>query len=304
MFTKTEPLRKSEAMPNRNLFQQNRFRFRSLCYLLFNCFYAAGLFCLPLQTQGTESHFNVLAFYTGKNDQAHISFVREANLWFATKAQEANFSYRSTTNWAELSDEVLAHYQVLLFLDTRPENPPQRAAFRKFMENGGAWMGFHFAGFALTPSAVPQNWDWYHNEFLGAGSYVGNTWRPTAAILRVEDAEHPATRLLPRTFKSAPSEWYKWTNDLRTNSNIKILLSIDPASFPLGTGPKPHEIWHEGYYPVVWTNRRYRMIYFNMGHNDIDYEHKTNKDLSSTFVSESQNRLILESLLWLAGREK
>ena len=55
------------------------------------------------------------------------------------------------------------------------------------MEKGGAWMGFHFAGFALTPSAVPQNWDWYHNEFLGSGSYVGNTWRPTSAVLRVED---------------------------------------------------------------------------------------------------------------------
>jgi len=28
------------------------------------------------------------------------------------------------------------------------------------------------------------------------------------------------------------------------------------ASFPLGTGPKPYEIWHSGYYPVVWTNKR------------------------------------------------
>jgi len=89
---------------------------------------------------------------------------------------------------------------------------------------------------------------------------------------------------------------------LRTNSNIKILFSIDPASFPLGTGP--HEIWHEGYYPVVCTNTRYRKIYFNMGHNDIDYEHKTNKDLSSTFESEPQNRLILDSLIWLAGRKE
>jgi hypothetical protein len=41
------------------------------------------------------------------------------------------------------------------------------------------------------------------------------------------------------------------------------------------------------------------MIYFNMGHNDLDYEHKTNKELSSTFESETQNRLILDSLLWL-----
>jgi len=273
-----------------------------ICYLLFNSFCAITIGCLTLQAQDPPPPFKVIAFYTGKNDQAHISFVREANRWFAARSKQANFRYDSTTNWADLNNQALAQYQVVLFLDTRPENPLQREAFRNYMERGGAWMGFHFAGFALTPSAVPQNWDWYHNEFLGAGSYVGNTWRPTSAVLRVEDGEHPATRHLPRTFKSAPNEWYKWSNDLRTNANIKILLSIDPASYPLGTGPKPHEIWHEGYYPVVWTNKRYRMIYFNMGHNDIDYEHKTNKELSLTFENEIQNRLILDSLLWLGGR--
>ena len=62
-------------------------------------------------------------------------------------------------------------------------------------------MGFHFAGFALTPSDYPQNWDWYHNVFLGSGEYVSNTWRPTSAILRVEDTNTPATRGLPATFK-------------------------------------------------------------------------------------------------------
>jgi type 1 glutamine amidotransferase len=163
-------------------------------------------------------------------------------------------------------------------------------------------MGFHFAGFALTPSAVPQNWDWYHDEFLGSGAYVGNTWRPTSAILRVEHRQHPATRQLPETFKSAPNEWYKWSNDLRTNNGIEILLSIDARSFPLGTGPKPQEIWHDGYYPVVWTNKKYRMLYVNMGHNDIDYEHPTHKELSFTFENETQNQLILDGLLWLGGR--
>ena len=256
-----------------------------------------------LQAQTPADSFKVIAFYTGKEDQAHISFVREANRWFARMATSNHFVYNSTTNWNELNDQFLSQYQVVLFLDTRPEMAVQREAFRRFMEKGGGWMGFHYAGFALTPSAVPQNWDWYHNEFLGSGSYVGNTWRPTSAVLRVEDREHPATRHLPATFRSAPNEWYKWSNDLRTNSDIKILLSIDPASYPLGTGPKPYEIWHEGYYPVVWTNKRYRMIYFNMGHNDIDYEHKTNKELSSTFERETQNRLILDSLLWLGGRK-
>jgi len=265
---------------------------------------AMSLGGLTLQAHAAAAPFKMIAFYTGKSDQAHISFVREANQWFARMAGQANFSYDSTTNWADLNSQVLAQYQVVMFLDTRPEDPVQREAFRHYLDKGGAWMGFHFAGFALTPSAFPQNWDWYHNEFLGAGSYVGNTWRPTSAVLRVEDPEHPATRHLPRTFKSAPSEWYKWSNDLRTNASIKILLSIDPASYPLGTGPKAHEIWHEGYFPVVWTNKRYRMIYFNMGHNDIDYEHKTGKELSSTFESETQNRLILDSLLWLGGRKE
>lgn len=167
------------------------------------------------------------------------------------------------------------------------------------MEHGGAWLGFHFSAFALTPSAYSQDWDWYHEQFLGTGQYAGNTWRPTAAVLRVADPRHPTTQGLPATFRSAPNEWYKWTRDLRHNPLIDILLDIDPGSFPLGTGPKPHEIWHEGYYPVAWTNRSYRMVYMNMGHNDMDYEHGTNRALSSTFGSAAQSQFILNCLLWL-----
>jgi hypothetical protein len=263
----------------------------------------AGLFLTTLDTC-PAARFHVIAFYTGQNDLAHISFVHEANRWFPQTAAENDFTYESTTNWADLNDQFLAQYQVVLFLDTRPEKAEQREAFQKYMEHGGAWMGFHFAGFALTPSDVPQNWDWYHRQFLGSGQYVSNTWRPTSAVLRVEDPTHPAVRNLPATFNSSPNEWYRWECDLRTNADIKILLSIDPASFPLGTGPKPYEIWHSGYYPVVWTNLKYKMLYVNMGHNDMDYEHKTNKELSFTFTNQVQDKFILDSLLWLGNGQK
>ena len=196
----------------------------------------------------------------------------------------------------------LRDVDVILFLDSRPDDSVQRIVFQNYMEAGGSWMGFHFAGFALTPSAYPQNWDWYHNEFLGAGQYASNTWRPTTAILRTEH-EHPATKALPQIFTAAPNEWYRWQNDLRLDQNIEILLSIDSSSFPLGTGPKSHEIWHSGYYPVVWTNKNYRMIYFNMGHNDMDYKSGSNQTLSSTFSSPDQNKLILNSLFWLADKK-
>jgi hypothetical protein len=262
----------------------------------------AGSVLVPAHAIVRAPRFKAIAFYSGTHDLAHISFVREVNRWFPELARTHDFTYEATTDWSHLNAEFLARYQVVLFLDSRPEDPAQRDAFKQYMEHGGAWLGFHFSAFALTPSRYPQDWDWYHNDFLGAGSYVSNTWRPTSAVLRVEAPAHPVTKDLPATFKSAPNEWYRWEKDLRTRADIQILLSIDPASFPLGTGPKPNEIWHEGYYPVVWTNKRYRMVYMNMGHNDIDYEHKTNEELSSTFAEPTQNRLITRALLWLGDR--
>lgn len=259
------------------------------------------LFCMmSSQTaMARRPEYKVIAFYTGKNDPAHVSFVKEANNWFLETSKKQRFSYESTNNWENLNADYLSAYQVVVFLDTRPEKEGQRKAFEAYMRKGGGFIGFHFSAFALTPSAYSQNWDWYHNEFLGSGEYRGNTWRPTSAILKVEDRKHPATRRLPATFKAQPNEWYSWTKDLRKNADIQVLASVDPSSFPLGTGPKPHEIWHSGDFPVVWTNRHYRMIYINMGHNDIDYEHGTNAELSFTFANDIQNTLLIDALQWL-----
>ena len=247
--------------------------------------------------------FKVIGFFTAKNDRAHITFVREANKWFDKTGKQNGFSYDSTSNWNNMNEEFLKKYDVVLFLDTRPDSLAHRKAFEKYMESGGSWIGFHFSAFALTPSAFPQNWDWYHNTFLGSGQYKSNTWRPTSATLKVEQKNHAVLKGLPTTFKSQPNEWYRWTNDLTKNPEIQILLSIDPSSFPLGTGPKQHEIWNEGYYPVVWTNLKYRMVYINMGHNDIDYEGKTNKQLSSSFGNAEQDRMLINALKWLGAKK-
>jgi uncharacterized protein len=280
---------------------------RTVTMAAFKAFSIAAILysCSTLNVHNSEPEFRVIAFFTAKQDQAHISFVHEAERWFPEIAAKYNFSFDTTSNWDNLNSEFLSRYQVVVFLDTRPEKPVQRGAFQTYMEHGGAWMGFHFSAFALTPSSHSADWDWYHSTFLGAGSYVNNTWRPVSAVLRVEDRKHPATHHLPETFKSSPNEWYRWEKDLRQNPDIDILLSIDSTSFPLGTGPKQNEIWHSGYYPVVWTNRKYRMMYVNMGHNDIDYEHKydsTNRTLSYTLNNPIQDQLIIDGLLWLGGR--
>src|SRR6201990_3568489 len=98
--------------------------------ILITCITGSG------HAQTSEPQFKVIAFYTAKNDQAHISFVHEANRWFPKVAARYNFSYDSTNNWNNLNAEFLSHYQVVLFLDTRPDSLPQREAFQKYMENG------------------------------------------------------------------------------------------------------------------------------------------------------------------------
>jgi len=265
-------------------------------------FGGAVLCSASLCAQSPAPQFKAVAFYTTPADEsAHVTFAHDANRWFPQMGAKYNFSYEATTNWDQMNTSFLSKYQVVLFLDSRPDNPDQRKAFEDYMDHCGAWMGFHFAGFALTPSKFPQNWDWYHQKFLGSGEFLGNSWPPVTAVLRVEDARHPATRNLPATFRSAPSEWYRWKNDLRSNPDIKVLLSIDPASFPLGGSHKTNETWLGGDYPVIWTNQKYKMIYMNFGHDDLDYKANPHKQLSSTFDSERQNQLILDSLLWLGG---
>ncbi|SET11278.1 Trehalose utilisation [Draconibacterium orientale] len=262
------------------------------------------IFCFTFQLIAQSPvKSRVVAFYTGKNDAAHVSFVHEADRWLAELAKDSCFEYESTNDWNRLNKDNLSDVDVVVFLDTRPDSLPGRQAFQNYMENGGAWLGFHFCAFALDGSSFPQNWDWYHEIFLGAGQYKGNTWRPTTAIMNVENNTHPVTRDLPNNFVAAPNEWYSWENDLRENPAIEILVSIDSSSFPLGTGPKKHEIWHDGYYPVVWTNRHFKMLYINMGHNDIDYESGTNKELSFTFKNDVQNKMVIDALFWLMSRD-
>ncbi len=60
-------------------------------------------------------------------------------------------------------------------------------------------------------------------------------------------------------------------------------MSLSPKNYPLGM----KDTLVSGDLPVVWTNRRYKMLYCNMGHGD------------KIFTSEIQNQLFRNAILWL-----
>jgi type 1 glutamine amidotransferase len=67
---------------------------------------------------------------------------------------------------------------------------------------------------------------------------------------------------------------------------VKVLLTLRRENFPLGL----KDTITGGDVPVAWTNTRYRMVYFNMGHGD------------KILTDPRQNRMFEEALLWVARR--
>jgi type 1 glutamine amidotransferase len=251
-----------------------------------------GFMSVPTVAQAAPQ-FKVIAFYNGNFDTGHIAYVKEANPWFTQLAAQNNFSYTATQNWDMLSNaSTMAQYQVVMFLDDLPHSAAQRTGFQTYMQNGGGFFGFHVSAFTTDANS----WSWYHNTFLGGGNFRNNTWGPEAAILNIENRTHPSTVHLPAVINSSVSEWYSWTNDLRQNPNITILASVNPQSFPLGTDP--NQAWTSGYFPIMWTNKNYKMLYANFGHDAVG---SNGQGTSSTFASADQNRFITDGLMWLGG---
>jgi Trehalose utilisation/Ricin-type beta-trefoil lectin domain len=246
---------------------------------------------LAIKPAEAATPFKVLAFYdVDSGDAAHNDYVKEARVWFPQTGAQNGFTWEGTTDWGRLAGD-LSQYKVVMFLDDAPHSADQQAGFQRYMQGGGAWMGFHVSAFTTDANS----WSWYYNTFLGSGNFQTNTWGPTAETLKVEDRAHPSMAGLPATIQSSVSEWYSWSKDLRQNSAIDILASIDASSFPVGTDP--NQQWHSGFYPILWTNRNYKMLYANFGHNGMNYS--TNTRTSSTFDSAQQNQWLTQGILWL-----
>ena len=65
----------------------------------------AGLICCcACLGSRTAPAFRVIAFFTGKEDPAHLSFLREAERWFPAMAAKYHFSFDTTSSWGNLKD--------------------------------------------------------------------------------------------------------------------------------------------------------------------------------------------------------
>jgi uncharacterized protein len=229
---------------------------------------------------GLRGPTRVLAFWSANVEGDHVEFARQA-LEFYRRASAGNHcQFESTTNWDDLNARRLEGVAIVLWLNDSPHAASQRAAFESYMEKGGGWIGFHAAGYNDSST----RWPWFV-QFLGAVFY-GNNWPPLAGWLQVEQPAHPVTRHLPKRLLSPDNEWYSWRPSPRADQAVKFLLTLEPANFPIGL----KDTITGGDVPVAWSNTKYRMIYFNMGHGD------------KIFTNLRQNRMFEDALVWVARR--
>lgn len=236
-----------------------------------------------LTVQAQFPRFKVLAFYNKRVESAHVLFANDAIKFFKELTVGNGFVFDTTSNMNDMNDEKVKDYQLLMMLNDFPHGKEQREAFKRYMENGGGWFGFHVAAY----NDKYTNWPWFV-DFLGGSVFYRNNWPPMPAKVIIDDTTHAVTKGLPATYIAPINEWYQWKPSPRARKNVKVLATLAHDNYPFGL----KDIIPDGDTPVAWTNTDYRMIYLNIGHGPHIFEDAT------------QNRLIISALRWVIATDK
>lgn len=242
-----------------------------LLFLLAVLFSGSGAFA-------QQARFSVLAFYSNHTEPDHVQFAEQAVKFMRDRAVSEHFTFEATKDWHDLNDARLKTVQLVVWLNESPQKAEQRSVFERYIEHGGAWLGFHAAAY----NDKNTNWPWFVN-FLGGTVFHINSWPPLPARLAIDDRSHPVTAGIS-DFDSPANEWYVWQPNPRVHQDVHVLATLAPSNFPIGF----KDVLTRGDLPVLWTNTKYKMLYMNMGHGD------------KIFTSAEQNQLIANAISWLA----
>ncbi|WP_204046315.1 ThuA domain-containing protein, partial [Acrocarpospora phusangensis] len=169
---------------------------------------------------------------------------------------ENNFAVDATEDSAAFTDANLAQYDAVIFVSTTGDpvsTAEQKAAFQRYIQNGGGYAGVHAA------SDSGYNWAWY-GQLVGA--YFKSHPAIQQATVRVEDQAHPSTAHLPTSWVRT-DEWYDYTTNPR--ANVHVLASMDDKSYTGATMGIDH--------PTVWCQDfdGGRSWYTGLGHTKASF---------------------------------
>jgi hypothetical protein len=193
----------------------------------------------------------------------------------------------ATENAAAFDDALLARFRVVLGNNITGDNwtAEQKAAFTRWAEGGGGFVGVHGAAGTRT-----RYWDWYTDVLLGGARFTAHPMFPQfqQATLRFEDRTHPATRHFGETWTHT-DEWYSFEKSARAYGS-HVLATLDESTY----APKAFgEDLSMGDHPIMWTAcpGRGRSFYSALGHT------------AETYARPEHARMLEGAIAWAAGLE-
>lgn len=150
------------------------------------------------------------------------------------------FAVQQTEDPAMFNDAVLAGFDVVVWLSTTAEvlDEVQQAAFQRYIQAGGGWVGVHAA------ADTEYGWAWY-GELLGGGAYFQSHPEIQSARVEVEDADHPSAAHLDPSF-DLTDEWYNFQANPR--GIVSVILTLDESSYSPGAGAMGAD------HPIAWSH--------------------------------------------------
>lgn len=148
--------------------------------------------------------------------------------------QEHAYTTHHTEDPAIFTDETLAAFRVIVFLNTTGDilSDDQQAAMERHIRAGHGFVGIHSA------ADTEYDWPWY-------GRLVGAYFRshpPTQpAEIDVIDRDHHSTRHLPARW-TRTDEWYDFRS--KPAEHVNILMNLDESTYEGGR--------MDGDHPIAW----------------------------------------------------
>lgn len=189
-----------------------------------------------------EGKAKILVF--SKTAGYHHESIAEGNVAIEKLGSLNNFDVDTTTDAAMFTEDTLKKYAAVVFLSTTGDvlNYLQEAAFERYIQAGGGYMGIHAA------ADCEYDWGWYGR--LVGGYFLShpgiNDTFPNIqpGILNVVDKENIATKFLPAEWKRT-DEFYSFK---KLSKDTKILLKIDEKSYHGGANGDNHPMaWYHAY---------------------------------------------------------
>ena len=236
------------------------------------------------------AHPSVLLF-SKTNSFRHGDGIPGGLRVFEKAAKQRGGSVFVTENSAVFSPELLARFDTVVFNNASGDilSEEQEAAFIRYLEGGGGWIGIHAAG-----DSSHKDWKWYIDTLIG-GVFIQHTMDPQFqdATLVVDDATHPATKNLPARW-THNEEWYSWDRNPRDTAGVKVLVTVDESTYtPHFTMFGSDIDLRMGDHPMVWSRcvGKGRALYSGLGHAGAAYA-------TPEYVA-----LLEGALAWTAGLE-